>query len=134
MSSSVSGRGGLRTMYLKHLRTVSKGQHIRDVDTYVETLVKLLLLLVYYAEAEVDFVGFLKIGFHAHHLRERFFCMLKGSVPIVQYPDAVPEFGFLSKVSLSDAKEAERNYLPSDQTDGRVPADRQNKPAANRPS
>ena len=43
---------------------------------YLETLTELLLLLINYAETEVDLVGLLKIWLHSHHLREGFFCML----------------------------------------------------------
>lgn len=42
---------------------------------YLETLTELLLLLIDYAETEVDLVGLLKIWLHSHHLREGFFCM-----------------------------------------------------------
>lgn len=55
-------------MYLKHW------VHVRTVNanffacTYVQTLVELLLLLIYYAEAEVDLVCLLEVGLHSHDL------------------------------------------------------------------
>lgn len=47
----------------------------RDL-TYLQTLVKLLLLLVYDSQAEVDLIGLLEIWCHAHHLRESLFRMI----------------------------------------------------------
>ena len=44
--------------------------------TYVETLVEFLLLLVDYAETEVDLVGLFKVGLHAHDLGESFLGVL----------------------------------------------------------
>jgi hypothetical protein len=68
MSSSVSGRGGLVTMYLKHCGTVRGCSVVDSIDTYVQTLIELLLLLVYYTQAEVDLIGLLERGLHAHDL------------------------------------------------------------------
>jgi hypothetical protein len=68
MSSSVSGRGGLVTMYLKHCSDVSCNTVYEPVNTYVQTLVEFLLLLVNYAKTEVDLVGLLKVRLHAHDL------------------------------------------------------------------
>ena len=44
--------------------------------TYVETLIKFLLLFVYYTKAKVDFVGLFEVGLHAHDLRKSFLGML----------------------------------------------------------
>lgn len=44
---------------------------------HLKTLLKLLLLLVDYAEAEVDFVCLLKVRLHSHDLRESLFRVLK---------------------------------------------------------
>lgn len=134
MSSSVNGRGGLRTMYLKHWRAISLIQGVGNKDTYVEALVELLLLLVNYAEAEVDFIGLLEVGLHAHHLRKCFLGVLEGSITIIEYSDAIPQFGFLIKVSILSELGAAQDHLPWDRTGGIVPADRQSKPAAGRPS
>lgn len=43
---------------------------------YIQTLVKLLLLLVYYAKAEVDLVCLLEGRFHTHDLGESLLGML----------------------------------------------------------
>jgi hypothetical protein len=68
MSSSVSGRGGLVTMYLKHCGTVKDCYVTSSINTYVQTLIELLLLLVYYTKSEVDLIGLLERGLHAHDL------------------------------------------------------------------
>lgn len=78
MSSSVSGGGGELTIYLKHYESVSDYclyVH-RDCATNLQTLIVLLLLFVYYAEAEIDLVGFFKIGLHLHDLGECFLGMV----------------------------------------------------------
>lgn len=64
-------------MYLKHWVHVRRGHANVFANTYIQTLVELLLLLVYYAEAEVDLVCLLKIGLHAHDLRESLFGVLQ---------------------------------------------------------
>jgi hypothetical protein len=55
-------------MYLKHCGTVRGCSVVDSIDTYVQTLIELLLLLVYYTEAEVDLIGLLERGLHAHDL------------------------------------------------------------------
>jgi hypothetical protein len=84
-------------MYLKHWYAVSVCMVVQDIGTHVQTLVELLLLLVDYAEAKVDLVGLFEVGFHAHHLREGFFGMLKRSVAVIQDSNPVPELGFLQQ-------------------------------------
>jgi hypothetical protein len=64
-------------------------------ETYVQALVELLLLLVNYAETEVDLVGLLEAWLHAHNLREGLFGMLEGPIAIIQDANAVPQLGFL---------------------------------------
>ena len=64
--------------------------------THLQALAKLLLLLVYYAEPKVYLVCLLESWFHAHYLRECLFRMLQRSIAIVENPNAVPKFGFLS--------------------------------------
>lgn len=100
MSSSVNGRGGLVTMYLKHCGRISQVQGSSSTFTYVQTLVEFLLLLVDYAEAEINFVGLLKSWLHAHDLRKRLFGMLEGTIAIVKDTDAIPELGFLCSISM----------------------------------
>lgn len=101
MSSSVRGRGGSLTIYLKHWGTKRKGvsfqppHHRYQWLTYIKTLVELLLLLVYYAETEVNLVGLLKLGRHAHDLRKGLFGVVQGSIAIVQDTNTVPQLRFL---------------------------------------
>ena len=63
--------------------------------TYVQTLVELLLLFVYYAETEVDLVCLLEVGLHTHDLRERLLGMFERPIAVVQDAYAIPELGFL---------------------------------------
>ena len=70
-----------------------------DVFEAFKALIVLLLLLVDYTEAEVDFIGLVKIGLHMHDLREGFFSMLEGAIAIVENANAVPQFGFLNDIS-----------------------------------
>ena len=83
-------------MYLKHCNTVSRSAATAvGRPTYLQALLKLLLLLVYYAEAEVNLVGFLKARVHAHDLGEGFFGVFERAIAIVKDADAIPELGFL---------------------------------------
>jgi hypothetical protein len=63
----------------------------------IQTLVELLLLLVYYAEAEVDLVCLLEVGLHSHDLRESLFGVLQRAIAIVQDANAVPQLRLLRK-------------------------------------
>lgn len=65
--------------------------------THIQTLVELLLLLIDYAEAEVDLVGLLKVGLHAHDLRKGLFGVLKRAISIIQDSNAIPELWFLEE-------------------------------------
>lgn len=71
-----------------------------DVLEALQARLKLLLLLVYYAESEIDLVGLFKVGFHSHDLGESFFCVFKATVAIIEDTYAVPELGFLEAVSM----------------------------------
>lgn len=72
----------------------------RVVATYLERLRVFVLLLVYYPETEVNFVGLVEIGVHTHHLAERFLCMFETAVPVVEDPDAVPELWLLRVLQM----------------------------------
>lgn len=64
---------------------------IHDVFEALQTLIELLLLLVDDAQPEVDFVGFFKVGRHAHDLRKGLFGVIQRSVTIVENPDSIPQ-------------------------------------------
>jgi hypothetical protein len=75
------------------LEALKRSVWIKDQSreaTYVQALIELLLLLVNYAETEVDLVGLLKSWLHAHDLREGLFGVLEGPVAIIQDAYAVP--------------------------------------------
>lgn len=57
---------------------------------YLQTLLKLLLLLVYYTKSEVDLIGLFEAWFHTHDLREGLLRMLERSVSVVQNANAIP--------------------------------------------
>lgn len=63
---------------------------VDDVLEALETLVILLLLLVYDSQAEVDFVGLLEVWLHLHDLGKGLLGMVQGTITIVQNADAVP--------------------------------------------
>ena len=65
----------------------------------LQALLKLLLLLVYYAESEVDLVGLFKVWFHAHDLGESLFGVFETAIAIVENADTVPKLWFLRRVS-----------------------------------
>ncbi len=58
---------------------------------YLERLVVLLLLLVNYAEAEINFMGLVKVGLHLHDLGEGLLSMLERAVSVVQDADTIPK-------------------------------------------
>ena len=98
MSSSVRGRGGSLTMYLKHLKSVSKAEpaiYTPYIWTYLQALVELLLLLVDYTQSEVDFVGLFEIRGHSHNLRESFLRMIKRAIAVIEDTNPIPQFRFL---------------------------------------
>lgn len=64
--------------------------------TYVQALIELLLLLVYYTQAEVNLVCLLEVGLHAHDLGEGLLGVLEGAVAVVQDTNAVPKLRFLN--------------------------------------
>lgn len=64
--------------------------------TYLQTLAELLLLLVNYSQAEINLIGLLELGSHAHNLRKCFFGVVEGSVTVVKNTNSIPELGFLS--------------------------------------
>jgi hypothetical protein len=73
------------------------GRVVDNVFEAFQALVELLLLLVYYSEAEVDFIGLFKVRRHAHDLRESLFGVVERSITIIQDTNAVPQFGFLDR-------------------------------------
>ena len=122
MSSSVSGCGGPETMYLKHYAEALE----RRATTlgcmswlYLQARAVLLLLLVYYPEAEVDLVRLLEVRLHLHDLRESLLRVVVGSESIVEDANAVPKFWFLERrldSLLSKLKgEADSAYLSIDE-------------------
>lgn len=87
-------------MYLKHYKAKRVSYPSSTIQrpmltTYIKTLAELLLLLVYYSETEVNFIGLFKLRRHAHDLREGFFGVVQGSIAVVQNTNTVPELGFL---------------------------------------
>jgi hypothetical protein len=58
--------------------------------TYIQRGLVLCLLLVYYTQSEVDFVGLLEVWGHSHDLRESFFGMFQRSIAIIQDAYSVP--------------------------------------------
>lgn len=77
------------------------GRVVDNVLEAFQALVELLLLLVYYSETEVDFIGLFKVRRHAHDLRESLFGVVERSITIIQDTNAVPQFGFLGRVLLA---------------------------------
>lgn len=65
--------------------------------TYLKTLTKLLLLLVYDSQSEIDLVRLVEVGLHLHDLRECLLSMLKRPIAVVQDADAVPKTRLLRR-------------------------------------
>ena len=83
-------------MYLKHCNKVSQlAATTGKRATYLQTLLELLLLLVYYTKAEVYLIGFLEAWVHAHDLGEGFLGVFERAIAIVEDTDTIPELGFL---------------------------------------
>ena len=75
---------------LETLRSISFSTMRGKRSADLKTLSKFHLLLVDDAQTKVDFISFLKIGCHAHDLRESFFGMIERTISIVKDPDAIP--------------------------------------------
>lgn len=58
--------------------------------THLQTLVVLLLLLVDDSQAEIDFIGLLKVWSHAHNLGESFLRMVQRTVAVIKDTNAIP--------------------------------------------
>lgn len=84
-------------MYWKHCKPIS--MRYRTISglssTYLQTLLVLRLLLVYYSQTEIDLICLVKLWRHAHDLGKCLFCMIEGSIAVIEYSDAIPQFGFL---------------------------------------
>ena len=77
-----------------------------QAQTDLQALLELLLLFVDYAEAEIYFIRFFKVWFHAHDLRKGFLCMLERAITVVKDSDTVPKFGLLKVTMVSMDKVA----------------------------
>jgi hypothetical protein len=102
--------------------------------TYFQTLSELLLLLVYYAETEIDFIRLLEVWLHSHDLRESLFGMFKRAIAIIQNTNAIPELRLLETRVSERLHTVLRATLPLDQLDGIALVGKQSRPAAGRPS
>lgn len=82
--------------------------------TYLQALAVLLLLLVNYTQAEIDFVGLFEIRSHAHDLGEGLLGVIEGAVAVVKNTDAIPQLGLLhirSHVSVTDVRCAKNKRI-----------------------
>jgi hypothetical protein len=64
-------------------------------QTYLETLRKFVLLLIYYTESEVDLIGLVKVGLNLHDLGERLLGIVVAAISIIENTNTVPEHGVL---------------------------------------
>jgi hypothetical protein len=71
------------------------GRRADNVLEAVETLRELGLLLVYYTESEVDFVGLFKVGLDLHDLRESLLGIVVAAIAVVKDTNSVPKHGIL---------------------------------------
>jgi len=78
MLAEVKGSGGVSRMYSKHYTLV-----VHRWWAYRNSLGIFLLLLVYNAESEVDFVTFAMIGIDVEYVGECFFGVIEGSISII---------------------------------------------------
>ena len=85
ISEALSGRSAVLPKICAHI-------------AYLQALLVFRLLFVDYAESEIDFVGFLEVGLHAHDLGKCLFCVFQGAISIVQDTNAIPQLGFLQTV------------------------------------
>lgn len=79
-------------MYLKHYTIlVSKpSKNICRLVTNLQALLVLLLLLVDDSQAEVDFIGLLKVWSHAHNLSESLLRMVQRTIAVIKDTNAIP--------------------------------------------
>lgn len=62
---------------------------------YLETLWIFLLLLVNYAEAEINFIGLFKIGLDLHDLGKGLFGIVIAPITVIENSNAIPEHRIL---------------------------------------
>lgn len=128
-------------MYLKHcaeaLENMSCQTPVYTPWPYLQACAVLLLLFVYYPEAEVDLVGLLEVRLHFHDLRERLLRVVVGSVSIVEDSYSVPKFRFLQYGldSLPSKLKGEWGFhVPFDWRDSQWRFGTPHKPVATHPS
>ena len=102
--------------------------------TDFETLLKFLLLLVDYAQPEVDLVCLLKIGLHTHDLREGFLGVFQGAIAVIEYTNPVPQLRFLCRGQIRSHRQERLDVLHSVWEGSRGLVDRQCRPLADCPS
>lgn len=69
------------------------------MNPYIQTVAELLLLLVNYAQAEVNFVGLFEVRGHTHNLGESLLGMIERTVPVIENPNSIPEFWLLQSTA-----------------------------------
>jgi hypothetical protein len=74
---------------LKALTSVNKQR------TYSDRLLQFFLLLVYNAQAKVNFIAFLVVRLDIKDVRESFFGVVKRGIAIIQQTDPVPDIRIL---------------------------------------
>lgn len=120
-------------MYLKHY-AMSARSCCSSRTTYIQTLAILGLLLVYYSETEVHFIGLVKVWCHAHDLGESLFGMFKRAVAVIQDTDPIPEFWFLAIFSVSQLRQIMSSRILLDLANDTGLAGMPNKPPEDCPS
>jgi hypothetical protein len=133
MSSSLRGRGGSFTMYLKHCEAVSAAAFRAKNEAHLKTLLKLLLLFVDYTQSEVDFIRLFEVWLHAHDLGESLFRMFQRAVAIVENTNAVPQLRLLATVNVMRYQNIRRD-LPWDRANSTELAGTRCMPLAGYPS
>jgi hypothetical protein len=84
---------------LKHSQQGLNSNRGFNMDPYIQTVAELLLLLVNYAQAEVNFVGLFKVRGHTHNLGESLLGMVERTIPIVEDTNSIPEFWLLQSTA-----------------------------------
>jgi hypothetical protein len=69
--------------------------------TYIQTFLKLVLLLVDYSQAKINLAGLFKLGSHSHDLRKGFLRMIDRTISIIENSNSVPQFWFLNRSESS---------------------------------
>lgn len=80
---------------------------------YFQCLVQLILLLIYDAQSEENFIAFFKFRIHFQNGSECLFCVFIWAISVIQNPNSIPQVRILNNQKKSESKEIIQTHFKS---------------------